>query len=46
MSVLTAFFFNSLNELVKDDKNGLVFETSQDLAEQFKVNYIQKFLCY
>jgi beta-1,4-mannosyltransferase len=33
-----AINFACLNELVHEDKNGLIFETSQDLSEQFKVN--------
>jgi hypothetical protein len=40
--VLTLLF--SLNELVHDGENGLVFDSSEDLAEQFMVKIIYLYL--
>lgn len=32
--------FNSLHELVKDGKNGLIFNNSDELAQQFEVEFV------
>jgi hypothetical protein len=41
ISLNNLIYLISLNELVKNGKNGLIFETASQLALQLEVNYPQ-----